>query len=40
MNDRTRRWIAEAAVGFMIALLLIVVAATTVGTAHFVYQGF
>ena len=40
MNDRTRRWIAEAAIGLLIALLLLVVAATTVTPVHFVYQGF
>jgi hypothetical protein len=40
MGTRLRTWIAEAGIGLLIALLLILVAATTVTTVHFVYQGF
>jgi hypothetical protein len=40
MGARLRAWIAEAGIGLLIALLLILVAATTVTTVHFVYQGF
>jgi hypothetical protein len=32
--------LAEAMLGLLIASLLIIVAATTVTTVHFVYQGF
>ena len=38
--NRIRAWAAEAGIGLVIALLLILVAATTVTTVHFVYQGF
>lgn len=40
MRDRIRKWAAEALVGLLVATLLIIVAATTVTTVHFVYQGF
>jgi hypothetical protein len=40
MDERIRRWIAEAGIGFLVALILMVIAATTIGTVHFVYQGF
>ena len=40
MGTRIRAWIAEAGIGLVIALLLMLVAATTVTTVHFVYQGF
>jgi len=40
MDDRMRRWAAEALIGLLIAVLLMVVAATTVTSVHFVYQGF
>jgi hypothetical protein len=40
MGARIRKWVAEAGVGLLIALLLMLVAATTVTTVHFVYQGF
>jgi hypothetical protein len=35
-----RRWMAEAAIGLFIAFLLLVVAAVSATTVHFVYQGF
>ena len=40
MPDRIRRWAAEASIGLLVATLLIIIAATTVTTIHFVYQGF
>jgi hypothetical protein len=40
MIDRIRKWATEALIGLLVASLLIIVAATTVTTAHFVYQGF
>jgi hypothetical protein len=40
MSDRIRRYAAEALIGLLVAGLLIVIAATTVTTVHFVYQGF
>ena len=40
MADRMRKWAAEAGIGLLIAIVLILVAATTVTTVHFVYQGF
>jgi hypothetical protein len=38
--DDIRRWFAEAAIGLFIAFLLLVVAAVSATTVHFVYQGF
>jgi len=40
VDDRIRRWAGEALIGFIVALLLVIVAATTVTSIHFVYQGF
>jgi hypothetical protein len=40
VDEQIRKWAAEAMIGLLIACLLIVVAATTVTTVHFVYQGF
>jgi hypothetical protein len=40
MDDRARRWLAEAVIGLGIALLLMLVAASTGASLHFVYQGF
>jgi hypothetical protein len=40
MDDRMRKWIAEAAIGLFIAFLLVMVAAVSVTSVHFVYQGF
>jgi hypothetical protein len=40
MAERLRRWSVEMGIGLAIAVLLILVAATTVTTVHFVYQGF
>ena len=40
MGDRVRRWSVEAGIGLVLAVLLLLVAATTVTTVHFVYQGF
>lgn len=40
MDDRIRKWLAEAGIGLIVAVILLVIAATTIGTVHFVYQGF
>ena len=40
MDDRILKWAAEAFIGLFIAVLLVIVAATTVTSIHFVYQGF
>jgi hypothetical protein len=40
MDDRIRRWAGEALIGLFVAVLLVIVAATTVTSIHFVYQGF
>jgi hypothetical protein len=40
MDDRMRKWMAEAFIGLLIATILLLVAATTVTSLHFVYQGF
>jgi hypothetical protein len=40
VDSRIRRWAAEAFIGLIVALLLVLVAATTVTSVHFVYQGF
>jgi hypothetical protein len=40
MNDQMRKFLAEAAIGLFIAFLLTVIAAVTVTSVHFVYQGF
>ena len=37
--DDMRKFLAEAAIGLFIACLLMVVAAVSVTTVHFVYQG-
>lgn len=38
--DDVRKWLAEAAIGLFIAFLLMIVAAVSATTVHFVYQGF
>ena len=40
VDDRIRKWAAEAMIGLLVAILLLLVAATTVTSIHFVYQGF
>jgi hypothetical protein len=40
VNDQLRRWLTEAAIGVFVAFLLMVVAAVSVTSIHFVYQGF
>jgi hypothetical protein len=40
MDDNVRKWFAEAVIGLVVASLLLLVAATTVTSIHFVYQGF
>ena len=39
-DDRVRKLVAEAAIGLFIAVLLVIVAAVSVTSVHFVYQGF
>ena len=39
MDDK-RKWIAEAAVGLFLAVLIMTVAAASFTTVRFVYQGF
>jgi hypothetical protein len=38
--DDVKKFLAEAAIGLFIALLLMLVAAVSATTVHFVYQGF
>jgi hypothetical protein len=40
VHDQIRKWFAEAAIGLTVAILLLLVAATTFTSIHFVYQGF
>jgi hypothetical protein len=40
MGDGIRRVLAEIVIGLAIALLLVVVSATTIDSVEFVYQGF
>jgi hypothetical protein len=40
MDDRMRGYLVEAAIGLALALLVLLVAAASVTTVHFVYQGF
>jgi hypothetical protein len=40
MTHRIRKWIGEAGIGLLIAVVFLIVAATTVTHVHFVYQGF
>ena len=40
MDNRERQFIAEAAIGLLVAFLILFVAAASVTAVHFVYQGF
>jgi hypothetical protein len=40
VDNRIRKWLGEALIGLLVAVLLMIVAATTVTSLHFVYQGF
>jgi hypothetical protein len=40
VDDHVRKWFAEAAIGLFIAGLLMMIAAVSLTSVHFVYQGF